>query len=125
MPEFGFGKSLRLLDSADFSRVFSQTEVRVACPAMLIIATCNSCDHARLGLVVPKKQVKLATGRNAIKRVIRESFRLRQHSLPFMDIVVIARRELGKLDQTELAALLNKQWSRLERKSTRSPEAER
>ena len=122
MPEFNFGRSLRLLDSSDFTRVFSHAELKVACPAMLILAVHNDKPHPRLGMVVPKKQVKLAARRNTIKRVIRESFRHRRHTLPPFDIVVIARRDIGNLSKPALAALLDKQWSRLERKAMNSPE---
>ncbi|HXE18402.1 MAG TPA: ribonuclease P protein component [Castellaniella sp.] len=54
---------------------------------------------ARLGLIVPKRQVPLAVGRNAIKRVVREAFRLRRASLPEGDWVfrLVARPDAGSL----------------------------
>jgi len=38
-------------------------------------------------MVVPKRLVPLAVTRNAIKRVIREAFRLRRDTLPAVDLV--------------------------------------
>ena len=42
---------------------------------------------ARLGLVVPNRHAPLAVARNAIKRVLREAFRLRRGALPDGDLV--------------------------------------
>ena len=46
-------------------------------------------DIARLGLAVSKKHCRQATGRNRIKRVVRESFRQNQAEIAGLDIVVI------------------------------------
>jgi ribonuclease P protein component len=43
---------------------------------------------ARLGLIVAKRHVPRAHARNRIKRVLRESFRLRRPELPAFDIVI-------------------------------------
>lgn len=45
-------------------------------------------DGARLGLVIAKRYAPLAVTRNALKRVIREAFRIRRHDLPARDYVV-------------------------------------
>jgi ribonuclease P protein component len=51
----------------------------------------NSVAYARIGIVVSKKQFKLAVLRNNNKRLVRETFR--QHALRSrsLDLVVIAR----------------------------------
>lgn len=43
--------------------------------------------QARLGMVIPKRHVPLAVARNAIKRVLRESFRHHRAGLPAGDFV--------------------------------------
>lgn len=48
-------------------------------------------NHARLGLIVPRRHLKRAVERNRIKRQIRECFRKSRKSLPPMDIIVMAR----------------------------------
>ena len=54
---------------------------------MRLIARPNALGVARLGIVVGKRVIKRAVGRNRAKRIIRESFRLTA-GLPAMDIVV-------------------------------------
>ena len=48
--------------------------------------------------MIGKKNVKLAVQRNRLKRLIRESFRHNQETLAGWDIVVIARKGLGELE---------------------------
>ena len=47
--------------------------------------------------MIGKKSVKLSVERNRLKRQIRESFRLNQDNLVGWDIVVVARKGLGDL----------------------------
>ncbi len=109
----GFAKPLRLLTASDYARVFSATAVKCGCPQALLIASPNQLGHARLGLVIAKKHVKLAVHRNRLKRLIRESFRLRQASMPPLDIVVLARKGLADMDNAAILLTLDKQWNRL------------
>lgn len=47
----------------------------------------NGLAHARLGLIVSRRVVPLATQRNRYKRLMREAFRLRQWELGSLDVV--------------------------------------
>lgn len=49
--------------------------------------------QARLGIVVAKKNIKLAVDRNRLKRLVRESFRKQQLGLLGLDIVVIIKKD--------------------------------
>ncbi len=50
---------------------------------------------ARLGIVVAKKNVRLAVARNRLKRIVRESFRQQQDSLQGLDVVVIIKKDFA------------------------------
>jgi len=51
--------------------------------------------QARLGLIIGKRLAPHAVTRNALKRVIREAFRLRRHALPARDYVVRLHAKVG------------------------------
>ncbi|MGL5949099.1 MAG: ribonuclease P protein component [Aeromonas sp.] len=110
-----FPRELRLLTPEHFKRVFAEP-VRAASPQITLLACPNSLEHPRLGLAVPKKALKRAVWRNRVKRTIRESFRLTQHQLPSIDIVVIAKAGVKEMDNEELFKLLEKLWRTLARR---------
>lgn len=53
--------------------------------------------------------------RNRIKRVAREFFRNLPNSEPAMDVVLLARRGMGQLDNAALSSILLQQWQKLTR----------
>ncbi len=114
---FKFPRSSRLLNAGDYRQVFNDAKVKVSDKNLLILARPNQLSHARVGLVIAKKNVKLAVDRNRVKRLIRESFRLTNASLPDLDIVILARRGLGELDNRSMQQLLNNSWLRLNKYS--------
>ena len=75
MPRATFGKDRRLLKASEYKEVFDNNSVRVAHPKYLILAKPNGTSVSRLGLVVGKKNVPTAVGRNQVKRIVRETFR--------------------------------------------------
>ena len=113
---FSFGREVRLCSAADFKQVFDKTDIKVSCRQLLILAKVNETESPRLGLVVAKKNIRTATGRNRAKRHIRETFRLRQDEIGGLDIVVLVRKGFGELEDSELNRLLAKQWIKLSRR---------
>lgn len=85
-----FPKACRLVSSEDYRRAY-RTAWRGRSGAFAWHARANACQHARLGLAVPKRVVKRATDRARIKRLIRESFRHNRGRLPAVDVVVTVR----------------------------------
>lgn len=114
---FGFSKNARLLTSSDFSAVFDNAEIKAPHPCFLVLARFNSLNHPRLGLVIAKKNVRLAVDRNRLKRLIRESFRLKQHHLPAIDAIVLARRGSDQISNDQLIKILGKLWTRVAKKA--------
>ena len=116
---FSLRKADKLLNSSDFSHVFDDASIKVSHPQFLILARANSVGHPRLGLVVAKKNLRLAVTRNRFKRVVRESFRLKQHNLPAFDAIVLARRGFEDLSNPECLSILNGLWKRVAKKAAK------
>lgn len=111
--EFGFAKSQRLLNAAAFKAVFDQVDHKVSNARILLLTRNNGLSHPRIGLVIAKKNVRLSVQRNRVKRIIRESFRLHQHQLPAVDIIVLARKGIDEPANNGLHQELEKLWLRL------------
>lgn len=58
----------------------------------------GSTSEARLGMVVAKRNVKLAVDRNKLKRLIRESFRLQHQQMQGLDVVVVVKKDFAFAD---------------------------
>ncbi|WEK33258.1 MAG: ribonuclease P protein component [Candidatus Pseudomonas phytovorans] len=110
-----FSREKRLLTPRHFKAVFDSPTGKVPGKNLLILARENGLDHPRLGLVIGKKSVKLAVQRNRLKRLMRDSFRLHQQSLAGLDIVIVARKGLGDVENPELHQHFGKLWKRLAR----------
>lgn len=107
----GFERCQRLLKPSEFAAVFTARRVlRGSCFALHHRE--NGGPRARLGLVIPKKQARSAVLRNAIKRQAREIYRLRQTSLPALDLVLRLVRPVTSVDKpmwsSEITALLTR-----------------
>lgn len=120
-----FTKHQRLLSAKDYSPVFAKADFKVSNKTLLILARQNTLGISRLGLVVSKKNVRHAVQRNRVKRVTRESFRLQQHTIPAMDIVVLARHGLGELSNAQLHTELNRLWRSLIAKTLGKKDSEK
>nr|WP_250885924.1 ribonuclease P protein component [Shewanella jiangmenensis] len=104
-----------MLTPAQFKAVFTDP-LKASSAEITLLAVRNTLGHPRVGLTVPKKQVKRAHDRNRVKRVIRESFRLHQHQIPGVDIVVLVRSGVMDLENEALHQLVDKLWRKLSRR---------
>ena len=114
MVSYTFSRELRLLTPREFDNVF-QNPFRVASPLFTILCKANSLATPRIGLTIAKKRVKLATQRNRIKRCARDSFRLHQHDLPPVDLVLMVKGDISNTDNAELHKQLERLWSKISR----------
>lgn len=110
-----FSKASRLLTANDFQAVFDDVQFKVSSQAALLLARRTDRKKPRIGFVIAKKTVRLATARNKIKRVARESFRL-QPIIANVDIVILARRGLDRMSNQALHQLWQQMWHRLQKK---------
>ena len=110
-----FARHQRLLKPAEFKNVFAQS-VKSGDKDLTLLGRVNNKPFARLGLAIPKRQLKKAVSRNRVKRLVRESFRKHQQILVGIDIVVLARFSADQRSNQELFAALEKHWIKLRKK---------
>ncbi|WP_126447538.1 ribonuclease P protein component [Sulfuricystis multivorans] len=97
---FGFDRCFRLLRPQEFSAVFDARRA-VRGDRFALHFKENSLKYPRLGLVLPKKQARSAVLRNAIKRQVREAFRLKRPGLPALDIVLRLMRPVAAIEKMD------------------------
>ncbi len=105
-----FTRAQRLLTSADFQAVFSAAEHRLSHRYYLVLSRSNQGVGPRLGMVVTRKNIRLATRRNRIKRVTRETFRQNLHVLGAVDVLFLPRRGMDELQPDRQTRLLREAW---------------
>ena len=110
-----FSRAKRLLNAKDYGLVFDAPDTKASHKNLLLLARQNNGPHHRLGLVIAKKNVRLAVQRNRLKRLAREFFRKLPTQENHFDVVLLARRGMGELDNAELSSILQQQWQKLGR----------
>lgn len=108
----GFPQQSRLKKAAEFKKVFTNP-VKSTDRYFTVLATQNDFGFPRIGLAIAKKIIRKAVDRNVIKRTVRESFRLQQHNIGNIDIVVLARKEALAVAPSELTGSLERHWLKL------------
>ena len=96
-----FSKSEKLLLKADFSAVFRDPNGRFTANPLRMLYRKNDLGLSRIGIIIPKKIVRLATSRNRHKRVIREHFRIVKDCLPNVDIVLLLNKRVCEKELTQ------------------------
>lgn len=119
-----FSKSMRLLSSSDFQNVFNDAPLKTSHQHFLFLARRNQLNLPRLGLVIAKKHIRLAVDRNRMKRLIRETFRVKQQQLAGIDVIVLARKGMNDVANAVLIEQLNGQWQRLIRRVEKTASAQ-
>jgi ribonuclease P protein component len=109
---YGFPRGRRLGKPVDFQYVFENAQ-KSADAYLTVLARLSERGHARLGLAIAKKNIRNAADRNRIKRLVRESFRLRQAGLGSVDFVVMARGPAQRASRETLRSALEKHWTSL------------
>jgi len=111
-----FPNSCRLLDSQAYEKVFNKPDVRVSNKYFLILGRWTEYEQARMGVIVAKKNIARANQRNRIKRLLREVFRLRKNALAPIDLVVMTRKGLEDLENSECLIYIHDLIKEIEKK---------
>ena len=83
----------RITRRAEYTACYDGGERRYTKYFVVFARSSENLGNGRLGLAVTKKCGN-AVERNRIKRVLRSFFRLHQHEMPCMDIVVTPKKHL-------------------------------
>jgi len=115
-----FNSKHKLTKATEFKRVFTNPFVSAdACFKVLARSNEEHFDgkrDSRLGMAVSRQVDKRAVGRNRIKRIVRESFRLHfSEQGVHLDIIVLPRRESASQCNEKLFQSLERHWSRLDK----------
>jgi len=102
----------RLRRKADFEAAYARGR-RFGNGFFAVTVYCNSLGWPRLGLAVAVRAAGGAVERNRIRRIVRESFRLHQHEIPALDLVVSARPQARAAPGSELRASLAALWKKV------------
>ncbi len=94
-----------------FSRVFEKAR-RSRDRYFTVLCRPAEADQARLGLAISKKHCRKASGRNRLKRIVRESFRHHKEALKGLDIVVMNQPAAAETGNRELFRSLETHWRR-------------
>jgi ribonuclease P protein component len=122
---YRLAKQAKMIKTDDFSSVFNFRK-RFSLKYLVMHYQPNNLQRARLGLVVGKKTAKLAVSRNYMRRVLREFFRLNQHDICHVDLIIRVQKKFDKVDffqiKQEFDALIYKLNQRVIVSQQKSPQ---
>ncbi len=111
---------LRLRRKGDFNAAYARGR-RTSDGLFSVTVRVNDAGAPRLGLAVAVRVAGSAVARNRLRRIIRESFRLHQHELPAVDLVVSARPTARGATPQVLRASLAALWKKVTEQCATSP----
>jgi ribonuclease P protein component len=113
-----FSTNYRFQSAADFTRVMKKPAYNIKKGCFLLLATENSLENSRLGVIVAKKKIKKSTQRNTIKRLMRESFRLSLSKFNSFDIVILVCHSCSTIKKQQIWHDLEQLWVNLQHQSS-------
>ncbi|MFI4869467.1 MAG: ribonuclease P protein component [Steroidobacterales bacterium] len=111
-PSLRLPRERRMRRPAEFKQVYAAGK-RLGNEFFTVSAHANGLACARLGMSIAARILRRAVDRNRLRRLIRESFRVHQLTLPPFDIVIGARAGVLTADNARLRSALEKLWLRI------------
>lgn len=105
----------RLASKTDIEQVFANSQKYTSPYFIALYRASNIRELSRLAISIKKHNVRLAVTRNAIRRIVRESFRHNQEMLKGLDILLLMRSKCTPLNKKQLRAATDSLWPTLMR----------
>jgi ribonuclease P protein component len=123
-PKLSLPAQRRVRRKTDFDAAYARGR-RLGDGFFGVTASANDKDGPRLGLAVSIRMAGGGVERNRLRRVIRESFRLHQHELPSVDVIVSARGRAKEASPIELRTSLAGLWKKVSEQCANSGPAQK
>ena len=111
-PSLRLPPERRIRRPAEFKHVYAVGK-RLGNEFFTVSAQANGLRCPRLGMSIAARILRRAVDRNRLRRLIRESFRVHQLTLPPLDIVIGARAGVLTADNARLRSALEKLWLKI------------
>jgi ribonuclease P protein component len=105
---YSFSQRQKLL-TREISDLF-QNGRRYKTPCFILIY--KPASQSKLGIAIAKKHLAKATQRNRVKRLIREQFRLLQHTWHF-SVIICSHPYINVADEVQIKTQLQACWDHL------------
>jgi ribonuclease P protein component len=115
--KFGFSKKDKLSSAAYPRLLEGQNQTFISRAFVFVYRFDPALPHSALGLIMPKKKLKLAHDRNYAKRLNREYFRQYRPDLKPFELCVLLSRQAKSLRRTEWKLSLHQFWTHLKQES--------
>ena len=119
MLDFKYIFTYRLRTKADFDLVLKERK-RLFSEDFILFYRKNNLDYPRLGMLIAKKNCKLAVIRNVLRRHIRELFRLQKQALLGFDLVVMLKSQTDKTNVKDRFSCLEQLFIELQAQCKKS-----
>ena len=106
LNKFRFLRAIRIFDAKSYRGVMQQ-KTRIYLRHFIVYYCLNDNENPRMGVIVSKRVSKRAVTRNRIKRQVREWFRLNQHRVSGLSVVIIAKESAERAPNVELQICLD------------------
>ena len=107
----------RLRSKPEFDSVF-ESRNKFYGDHFLVYYRYNGCSHSRIGLIVAKRNVRLAVERNRVRRLLKEHFRQQPPALRSTDVVFIAKKGINTIENKELSQCIQILLKRIQQRSS-------